>query len=219
MIKSIEGNREQDCLGTQVHISNRFQRKCLGKYDFNARMCKKVCAFRDECKLISTAQFDELNDYYTKKYLLRKKPRKTRKIITKKGLKKYKPNLTRNTILSFIKNNPGCTFRVMGREINKSNNTIDYHLHRLLRDGEIKFIHVSIFKKFYLLNTPIPPEDKISASTLERKILKMYSSGISQKQICKKMKLGKQNVNYYIRKAAKIQTRELQMQFLKEIKK
>ncbi len=115
----------------------------------------------------------------------------------------------RDTIIGYIKENPGEHFNSLKSKLDFRNGTLAHHLHILERERVIKSVRYGKYRRFFPMGMMV--SKKAYPTELEQEILEVVRDrpGINQKTIAKKVGKSKSTVNYHIdklRKSNKIRT-------------
>lgn len=113
----------------------------------------------------------------------------------------------RNEILQYIENRPGVTFRELARELGVGIGDLQYHLHRLEKEGKV--FSRKIGKKRYIFPKGFKKEYEkliiaISTETRRKILLLLMKGPKGQSEIAKRLRLSQPTVSYHMDELVKL---------------
>ncbi|NJD98450.1 metalloregulator ArsR/SmtB family transcription factor [Thermococcus sp. LS1] len=113
----------------------------------------------------------------------------------------------RNEILHHIQSKPGITFRELARELGVGIGDLQYHLHRLEKEGRI--FSKKLGKRRYIFPRGFEKEYQklviaISTETRRKILLLLMEGSMGQSEIAKRLNLSQPTVSYHMGELVKL---------------
>jgi predicted transcriptional regulator len=108
----------------------------------------------------------------------------------------------RGKIYGFIKGNPGVHYNQIMKDLDMKNGTLSYHMYMLEKTGMIKSRKEGLrYRAFYPTDMKFPQNERYRLTNIQLDILNLISknSGISQKEISKKLNEKHQTISYNVK--------------------
>jgi predicted transcriptional regulator len=113
----------------------------------------------------------------------------------------------RNEILLAIETKPGITFRELARELGVGIGDLQYHLHRLEKEGKV--FSKKVGKKRYIFPKGLEDEAQrlliaISTETRRKILLRLMNGPMSQKELSEGLGISQPTVSYHMGELVKL---------------